>query len=54
MTPFRHILVPTDFSEPAENAAAWAVDLALQFCSRLTLLHAYWLPPMAYGAFASH
>jgi nucleotide-binding universal stress UspA family protein len=39
MIPIRHILVPTDFSEPAEAALRWAVTVAREFDSRVHLLH---------------
>lgn len=50
MTLFKHVLVPTDFGEPSDRALAFAVTLAAKFESRLTLLHASWLPPSAYAA----
>jgi nucleotide-binding universal stress UspA family protein len=49
---FRHILVPTDFSEPASRALEFAISLASKFDSKLTLLHASWLPPSAYATAA--
>ena len=52
MTPFKHIVVPTDFSEPAERALDVAIGLASKFESKVTLLHASWLPPSAYAAYA--
>src|SRR5690349_7655211 len=48
MTTFKNILVPTDFSEPAEEAIPLAISFAQKFDARLTLLHVYELPP-AYG-----
>src|ERR1700732_872044 len=51
MTPFKHILVPTDFGEPAERALDLALGLASQFESKVTLLHASWLPPLAYAGY---
>jgi nucleotide-binding universal stress UspA family protein len=39
MIPIHRILVPTDFSEPAGAALAWATTLAREFDSRLYLLH---------------
>ena len=39
MIRIRHILVPTDFSEPAEAALQYARALAQEFESRLHLLH---------------
>lgn len=37
----KKILVPTDFSRNAENALAYAVEVAGKFGSRITLLHTY-------------
>lgn len=42
---FKHILVPTDFGEPASRALESAIAVAEKFDARLTLLHASWLPP---------
>jgi len=39
MIPIGRILVPTDFSEPADAALKWATALAREFGSRLYLLH---------------
>jgi universal stress protein A len=39
MIPIHRILVPTDFSEPAQAALTWAVTLAKEFDSRIYLLH---------------
>jgi len=39
MIPIDRILVPTDFSEPADAALRWATALAREFGSRLFLLH---------------
>jgi len=39
MIPIKNILVPTDFSEPADAALAYARTLAVEFGSRLHLLH---------------
>jgi nucleotide-binding universal stress UspA family protein len=52
MTPFKHILVPTDFGEAAARALDFAIELASKFEAKLTLLHASWLPPLAYAAYA--
>jgi nucleotide-binding universal stress UspA family protein len=39
MLPFRKILCPTDFSEPAETALAAAVELATHFKATVHLVH---------------
>lgn len=39
MISITHILIPTDFSEPAEAALAYAKTLAQKFGARLCLLH---------------
>lgn len=39
MHKYKHILVPTDFSELSEMAAAQAIDLATHYDAKLTLLH---------------
>ena len=52
MPAFKHILVPTDFHESSERALAVALDLAVQFESEVMLLHAAWLPPYYYAAYA--
>jgi nucleotide-binding universal stress UspA family protein len=38
---FKHILVPTDFGEPAEHALDVAIELARKFDAKLSLLHVY-------------
>jgi nucleotide-binding universal stress UspA family protein len=48
MKAFRHILVPTDFSETAGEALDYAVDLATKFEAELTLLHVYEFPVYSY------
>ncbi|HEX7668597.1 MAG TPA: universal stress protein [Polyangiaceae bacterium] len=45
---FQHLLVPTDFGEPAGRALTIAVDLATKWGSALTLLHTYEIPGYAY------
>ena len=42
-----NILLPTDGSKPANQAAEFAASLALRFRARITVLHAY-LPVPAY------
>lgn len=46
------ILVPTDFSKAADNALDWAIELANQYGSSLSLLHIYQVPS-ATGALLS-
>ena len=40
---FKHLLVPTDFSEPANNALRYAIEEAALHQAKITLLHV--LPP---------
>jgi len=42
------ILCAVDFSEPSEEAARFAVDVACQFGAEVTLLHVYAVPGYAY------
>jgi nucleotide-binding universal stress UspA family protein len=51
MDRFRHILVPTDFSEAAERGIDAAVDLALDFDASLTVVHVCERPGYDYGVF---
>lgn len=51
MIPFKHILVPTDFGEPAARALDCAIALASKFEAKITLVHASWFPPSAYGGY---
>jgi nucleotide-binding universal stress UspA family protein len=46
-SPVRHILVPHDFSDMAEHALAYALELADKLGARVTIMHAYEIP--AYG-----
>jgi nucleotide-binding universal stress UspA family protein len=46
MTP-QHILVPLDFSEPADEALMYAITMAKQLQARITLLHVIDIPPLA-------
>ena len=50
MTRFRQILVPVDFEGPAQEALEVAVDVALAFDAKLTLIHAWEVPAAAYAA----
>jgi nucleotide-binding universal stress UspA family protein len=44
----RHILVPHDFSDTAEHALSFAVDLASKLGADITLVHAYEVPNYGY------
>jgi len=44
MLPFKRILVPTDFSEPSQEALKAAVELAQHFSAQLLLVHV--VPPV--------
>jgi nucleotide-binding universal stress UspA family protein len=48
MVTFKHILIPTDFSESANKAIDYALPIAKQFQSRLSLIHVY--EPIIYYA----
>lgn len=52
-TTFQHILVPTDFAAPAKHALDIAITLARKFESKITLFHAYYVPPLPYGSGAA-
>lgn len=41
MTEIKRILVPTDFSEPADAALTYALDLAAKLGARVTLIHVF-------------
>lgn len=43
----QHLLVPTDFSEYANHALDYAIELANRLQARLTLLHVVQLAPLA-------
>jgi len=45
----KHILVPTDFSEYADYALDYAIEIAKAFTARLTFLHVIHLTPLAMG-----
>ena len=49
MIVFKHILVPTDLSEPSEGALLTAIELAQAFKAKLTLLHVWNVPLMGYA-----
>ncbi len=42
------ILIATDFSAPANNAAEYGAELAKFFCARLVLVNAHAMPPTVY------
>jgi nucleotide-binding universal stress UspA family protein len=48
MDMFKHMLVPTDFSETASKALDSALLIASKFGSKLTLMHAYTIPMNGY------
>lgn len=48
MSPFQHILVPTDFSPSSSAAVELAITLAVQFNAELTLLHTWEVPVYPY------
>ncbi len=45
----QHILVPTDFSDDADQALDYAIALAQKLQARLTLLHVFHLSPLSVG-----
>ena len=45
----QHVLVPLDFSTPADRALEYAIALAQQLQARLTLLHVLHLSPLELG-----
>jgi nucleotide-binding universal stress UspA family protein len=47
--PIQHMLVPLDFSPCAEQALAYAIDLAQTLRAHFTLLHVIHLTPLAMG-----
>lgn len=50
---FNHILVPTDFAEPAAHALDAAISIAQKFGSQITVLNVSWLStesPAMYAA----
>ena len=44
----RHILVPHDFSDTAQHALAYAIELASKLGARITIVHAYEVPSYGY------
>ena len=49
MEAFKHILIPTDFGEAANRAIDFGLSLAKKFECKVTLVHAYAVPPVGYG-----
>ena len=45
----RHILVPHDFSDTAEKALSFAIDLASKLGARITVMHAFDVPTYGYS-----
>jgi nucleotide-binding universal stress UspA family protein len=45
---FKHLIVPTDFGEPAQAALNLAIELAKSNDAKLTLLHVYGVPTVYY------
>jgi nucleotide-binding universal stress UspA family protein len=50
---FHHIVVPVDFEEPSQQALQVAIDLALTFDAKLTLVHAWDISTFAYAGSSS-
>jgi nucleotide-binding universal stress UspA family protein len=50
MITFRHILAPVDFEPCSKRALEIAIDFALQFDSKLTLVHAWEVPGYLYAS----
>lgn len=48
MAAFRRILVATDFTESADHALDWAVELAARLGASITLMHAYAVPILSF------
>ena len=44
MADFKHILVPTDFTETSDRAIDWAIALATRLGSSVTLMHSFEIP----------
>lgn len=52
MSPFKHILVPTDFGEPSQRALEIALELAGTLGADLTIAHTCEIPAYAYPGLA--
>ncbi len=48
MSPFRHVLVATDFSECSKVALDTAIELARRYSAALTLVHVFAIPVYPY------
>jgi hypothetical protein len=48
MGPYHHIFAPTDFSAPSARGVDVAIDLAVAFGAKLTLMHSFEIPGYAY------
>ncbi len=44
----RHILVPHDFSDTADHALSFAIELATKLGAKVTIVHAYEVPSYGY------
>ena len=55
MTAYKHILVPTDFSDHSQRAAERAIELGRIFDARLSVVHVVnYLPPTFISAQSEH
>jgi len=55
MSAYKHILVPTDFSDHSRHAAERALELSRVYFSRLSILHVVnYLPPTFVSAQSEH
>lgn len=52
MGPYRHILIPIDFSEPSKRALERGIELARALDAKLTIAHVLEIPSAAYGGMA--
>jgi nucleotide-binding universal stress UspA family protein len=52
VSPFKHILVPTDFEEPSQRALEIALELAGTLGADLTIMHTCEIPTYAYQGLA--
>jgi universal stress protein A len=55
MSAYKHILVPTDFSDDSRRAAVRAIELGKIFAARLSVLHVVdYLPPAFISSQSEH